>query len=58
MATIAWTSNTVPGSLSVTANPADTVTLRASSGRCARCERWPHEGACPGVFGEPVHLSS
>lgn len=57
MAQIAFTTLQIPGSLAPTANPADTVTLRASSGRCARCERWPHEGACPGVYGEPTHIT-
>jgi hypothetical protein len=57
-ATIAWTTTNVPGSMTPTGNQADTTVLHASSGKCARCERWPWEGACPGVLGEVTHLGS
>jgi len=54
---LAWTSNQVPGSLSVTGNPADSaVHQSAAAGRCPRCERRRQELQCPGVIGDPVHL--
>ena len=50
MATIAWTSNTVPGSLSVTGIAADTsARVSNADGRCPRCERHRWEYQCPGV---------
>src|ERR1039458_7006497 len=48
--TIAWTSNTVPGSLSVTGIAADTSAhVSNADGRCPRCERHRWEYQCPGV---------
>jgi hypothetical protein len=58
MATIAWLTTNVPGSMAPTGNPGDTTTLRTSSGKCGRCERWPWEGSCAGVEADPVHLGS
>jgi len=55
---IAFTTLNVPGSMAPTGNQADTTVLHASSGRCARCERWPWQGACPGVEGEVTHAGS
>jgi hypothetical protein len=57
--TIAWTTLTVPGSLAVTGNPADTAGHQsAAGGRCPRCERGHQEVQCPGVEGEVTHLGS
>ena len=58
-ATIAWTSNTVPGSLSVTGIAADTsARVSSADGKCPRCERYRWEFQCPGVSGEVTHLGS
>jgi hypothetical protein len=54
----AWTSNQVPGSLTVTGNPADTNSHQSTGGRCPRCERMLTEPACPGVAGTFIHLGS
>lgn len=55
----AWTSNQVPGSLTITGIPADTTSRQsAGGGRCPRCERQRWEIACPGVAGEILHLGS
>src|ERR1035441_7803184 len=52
MATLAWTSDLVPGSLSVTGIPADTsARVSNADGRCPRCERHRWEYQCPGVTG-------
>lgn len=56
--TTAWTSNTVPGSLTVTGASADAAGSQSTSGRCPRCERRRSEMACPGVPGELTHLGS
>ena len=59
MATTAWTSNTVPGSLTVTGNPRDTASMQsAADSRCPRCERPLSEYHCAGVEGEFIHLGS
>lgn len=59
MATTAWTTLTVPGSLAVTGNPRDTAALQsAAEGRCPRCERGRMETPCPGVYGEVTHLGN
>ena len=59
MATIAWTSNTVPGSLTVTGNPRDVAsTQSAADSRCPRCERRLTEIKCSGVEGEFIHSGS
>ena len=56
---IAFTSNQVPGSMSVTGVPADTTgKVSVADGRCPRCERGRHETPCSGVDGEPVHLGN
>jgi hypothetical protein len=55
----AFTSNQVPGSLSVTGAPADSTTHQsAADGRCPRCERYRTEIQCPGVEGDLIHLGS
>jgi hypothetical protein len=56
--TTAWTSNTVPGSLTVTGSPADTNSHMSAGGRCPRCERMTWEQRCPGVAGAFIHLGS
>jgi hypothetical protein len=59
MAGPAWTSNQVPGSLSVTGAPADSTTHQCSAGvRCPRCERRLYEVQCGGVTGEVTHDGS
>jgi hypothetical protein len=59
MAGPAWTSNQVPGSLSVTGVAADSsAKISAADGRCPRCERGRHEPACGGVAGEVTHTGS
>jgi hypothetical protein len=59
MATIAWTTLTVPGSLAVTGNPRDTAAMQtATDGRCPRCERHLSEPKCSGVEGEITHLGA
>lgn len=56
---IAFTSNQVPGSLTVTGNPRDTASMQsAADSRCPRCERRQSELKCGGVFGEFVHLGN
>jgi hypothetical protein len=56
---VAWTSDQVPGSLSVTRSAADSASKQSSAaGRCPRCERPRSEGCCPGVKGEVHPLGS
>jgi hypothetical protein len=56
---INFTSNQVPGSLSVTGNPADSNSHpQSADGRCPRCERMRWEIQCPGVAGAFNHLGS
>jgi hypothetical protein len=56
MATIAWTTATVPGSVAATGNPVDSATVQSGNGRCPRCERGHGEIPCTGVYGTIVHL--
>jgi hypothetical protein len=58
MAAPNYTSDAVPGSLSVTHAPGDSAAKVTSNGRCPRCERWRHEVPCSGVAGEVVHVGS
>jgi len=53
-----FTSDQIPGSLSVTRNPADSASKQSTSGRCPRCERMHHEQPCAGVQGELHPLGS
>lgn len=54
----AFTSNQVPGSLSVTGAPADSAAKVSANGRCPRCERQRWEVPCQGVEGNVTHLGS
>lgn len=49
-------SASVPGSMSGTGNPADTVIVSTTSGRCPRCERFRWEVPCGGVSGTFAHV--
>lgn len=56
---IAFTSNQVPGSLTVTGNPRDTAAMQsAADSRCPRCERRFSEQKCAGVDGHFTHLGN